>query len=71
VQAANHFLKGEGGVMRVLHISAKILYVAGMLRGRVMSCPKKQCTCGTNADSDETFKQIVSETLKTKSGETA
>ncbi len=38
---ASPFLKGEGGVMRVLEISARIAYMSGMLRGRVMSYPKK------------------------------
>jgi hypothetical protein len=35
------FLKGEGGVMRVLEIRVRIANMPGMLRGRVMSCPKK------------------------------
>jgi hypothetical protein len=38
---ASPFLKGEGGVMRVLKIKVSIAKIPGMLRGRVMSYPKE------------------------------
>ena len=57
VQAASPFFKGRGwSDASPAYQGGGTVHLPGMLRGRVMSCPKKQCTRGTNADSDETFK---------------